>query len=72
MIVHNFKKPVEYISNILEYIYIKKLDIRIYVGYSRPNGWTDWVEIFCEHSAVAGGCFRLKKINSYNFFPFFL
>jgi len=56
MIVHNFKKPVEYISNILEYIYIKKLDIRIYVGYSRPNGWTDWVEIFCRHSWVAGGC----------------
>ena len=22
----------------------------IYVAYSRPNGWTDCVEIFCGHS----------------------
>ena len=27
-------------------IYIIKQDIRIYVPYSRPNGWTDWAEIF--------------------------
>ena len=33
----------------------------VYVGYSRPNGWTDWAEIFCKHSWVAGGCYRLKK-----------
>ena len=32
------------------YIYIIKQDIRIYVPYSRPNGWTDWAEIFCGHS----------------------
>ena len=36
-------------------IYIIKQDIRIYVPYSRPNGWTDWAEIFCGHSWVAGG-----------------
>ena len=30
-------------------------DIRIYVAYSRPNSWTDWAEIFCGHSWVAGG-----------------
>ena len=24
-------------------------------------GWTDWAEIFCEHSWVAGGCYMLKK-----------
>ena len=44
------------------YIYIIKQDIRIYVPYSRPNGWTDWAEIFCGHSWLAGGCYRLKKI----------
>ena len=38
----------------------------IYVAYSRPNGWTDWAEIVCGHSWVAGGCYRLKKSN---FFP---
>ena len=36
-------------------IYIIKQDIRKYVPYSRPNGWTDWAEIFCGHSGVAGG-----------------
>ena len=46
---------------LLIYIYIIKQDIRIYVPYSRPNGWTDWAEIFCGHSGVAGGCFRQKK-----------
>ena len=44
-------------------IYIIKQDIRIYVPYSRPNGWTDWAEIFCRHSRVAGGDHRLKKSN---------
>ena len=39
--------------------YIIKQDIRIYVPYSWPNGWTDWAEIFCGHSWVAGGCYRL-------------
>ena len=38
-----------------KYIYIIKQDIRIYVPYSRPNGWTDWAEIFCGHSGMAGG-----------------
>ena len=27
-------------------IYIIKQDIRIYVVYGRPNGWTNWAEIF--------------------------
>ena len=44
-------------------IYIIKQDIRIhiYVVYSRPNGWTDWAEIF-----VAGGCYRLKKMKKFS------
>ena len=31
-------------------IYIIKQDIRIYVPYSWPNGWTDWAEILWGHS----------------------
>ena len=44
----------------------------MYVAFSRPNGWTDWAEIFCEHSWVAGGggCFKLKKFDI--FFKFFI
>ena len=38
----------------------QKKDIRIYVNNSRPNGSTEWAEIFSGHSWVAGGCFRLK------------
>ena len=36
-------------------IFIIKQDIRIYVPYSRPNGWTDWAEILWGHSGMAGG-----------------
>ena len=43
-----------------------KQDICVCV-YSRPNGWTNWAEIFCGHSLVAGGCLRLKKSKK-NFF----
>jgi len=34
-----------------------KQDIRIYiyVAYSQPNGLTEWADIFCGHSGVAGG-----------------
>ena len=41
-----------------------KQDIRIYiyVAYSQPNGWTDWVKTFCGHSRVAGGCLSKKII----------
>ena len=39
---------------------IIKQDSHIYVPYSRPNGWTDWAEIFCGHSWVAWGWYRLK------------
>ena len=28
------------------YIYIIKGDFRIHVLYSRPNGWTEWADIF--------------------------
>ena len=35
--------------------------IYIYVAYIRPNGWTDWAEIFWGHSVVAGSSLRLKK-----------
>jgi len=28
------------------FIFIIKQDIRIYVSYSRPNGWTEWADIF--------------------------
>ena len=41
--------------------------------YSRPNGWTDWAYIFCGHSWVAGGCYRLKDFDIFfNFFSKFL
>ena len=46
---------------------IIKQDICIYVPYSRPNSWTDWADIFCGHSGVAGGWHRLKKIRKFFF-----
>ena len=61
-------------------IYIIKQDIHIHVAYSRPNGWTEWADIFCGHSWVAGVCLRLKRIETFllkyffknfNFFFFF-
>ena len=48
-----FKKKCAYTT--LHVIYIIKQDIRIYVTYSRPNGWTVWAEFFCGHSWVTGG-----------------
>ena len=50
---HNFKYKTRH-SNLY-----------IYVAYSRPSGWTEWADIFCEHSWVAGGCYRLKKIRTF-------
>ena len=51
-----FKQNCNIINLIeLDYIYIIKQDSHIYVPYSRPNGWTDWAEIFCGHSGVTGG-----------------
>ena len=35
-------------------IYIIKQDNSIYVAKSRPNDWTEWADIFCGHSWVAG------------------
>ena len=40
---------------VVVYIYTIKQEIRIYVPYSRPNGWTEWAEFVCGHSWVAGG-----------------
>ena len=42
-------------------IYIIKQYNRLCVTNSRPNGLTDWADIFCGHSWVARGCFKLKK-----------
>ena len=42
-------------------IYIIKQDDRIYVHFSRPNGWTEWAEIFCVHTCVASGVSKAKK-----------
>ena len=52
-------------------IYIIKQDIRIYVSYSRPKGWTELANIFCGHSWVAGGCYGLKKKTKIIFQQFF-
>ena len=52
-------------------IYIMKQDIHIYAAYSRPNGWTEWADIFCRHSWVAGGCFGLKIIGFFQNFNLF-
>ena len=30
------------------------LKVTALIAYSRPNGWTEWAEIFCGHSWVAG------------------
>jgi len=39
-------------------------------AYSRPNNWFEWAEIFCGHSEVAEGGFRLKiKTGKVNFLP---
>ena len=54
---------------------IIKQEIYIHVAYSRPNGWTDWAELFCGHSWVARGFHRLKNsmifflLNFIIFFP---
>ena len=38
------------------------LYIYIYTTIAGQTGWTDWADIFCEHSWVAVGCYRLKKL----------
>ena len=35
------------------YIIIQDIRVYIYVAFSRPNGWTDWVDFFCGYSWVA-------------------
>ena len=67
-----FKQNCNVINLIeLDNIYIIKQDSHIYVPYSRPNGWTDWAEILCGHSGVAGGCYRLKNRNFFFLFEKF-
>ena len=38
----SLKCHVSWDTHIVFFFYIIKQDIRIYVPYSRPNGWTDW------------------------------
>ena len=33
----------------------------MYVAYNRPNGWTEWTEIFCRYSWVVEGVTEGKK-----------
>jgi len=46
----------DYVSvdeSMVSYIfYLIKQDFRICVPYSRPNGWTEWADIFCRQSWV--------------------
>ena len=50
-----FKMFQKYFKISFTFIYKNKTFVYIYVPYSRPNGWTDWAEIFCGQSWVAGG-----------------
>ena len=57
----SFDPSTSDINNYLGFVYqvLSKYKTRhsyIYVANSRRNGWTDWTEIFCGHSCVAGGC----------------
>ena len=57
-LVHDKNKRFLFKILISYIIYILKQDImHIYVAYSRPNSWTEWADIFCGHSWVAGGVF---------------
>jgi len=49
-----------YDSNVNIIVKIKQ-DIHIHVSYSRPNGGTEWAEIFCGDSWVAESVLGLKK-----------
>ena len=46
----------------IKLIYLIKQDIRIFVAYSRPNGWTEWADIFSGHYLEAWECLRLKNV----------
>ena len=45
---------IYYIYNLFN----KTTHLYLYVVYRRPNGWTEWAEIYCGHSGV---CYRLKN-----------
>ena len=44
----------------------------LFVAYSQPNGWTDWTEIFCGHSWLAGGVSVLGQKNVHIFSIFLI
>ena len=63
ILIYNYRE-IKLKIFLLTIIYIIKQRhsyIYTYVAYSRPNGWTEWAEIFCGHAWVAGGCYRLKN-----------
>ena len=51
-------------------IYIIKQDIRIYVPYSRPNGWTDGLKFFVDTHGWPGVS-KAKKNRKFFFFKIF-
>ena len=57
-------------KNIMFNLYNKTRHSYIYVTNNRPNGWTEWAEIFCGHSGVPGGVleFFFFKNLFYKFF----
>ena len=42
----------------LKIIYIIKQYIRIYIPYSRSNGWTEWADFFVDTHGYSGGSAR--------------
>jgi len=49
------------LKSMIIYLYKKKQDIRIYVPFSRPNGWTEWTKRFWVNSCVARGVTKAKE-----------
>ena len=50
----------------MQYSYIIKQNIYIHVAYSRPNGWTNWADIFCGQGVLQA----IQKFDIF-FFIFF-
>ena len=49
-IIYNKTLSIKILHNLYN-----KTRIYIFVAYSWQNGWTEWTDIFCGHSGVAGG-----------------